>query len=126
MQPLSPWGGSFARTSLWWNPTARTISWGLPIDFQQWPDLGISRHFGQIPQPRCIQPLQEGRGVAIPLVAGDPTCSEPPRVHELLNQLGSQFMLGLKGDLVRNPAVLPQPLVILIKPGLGEIETSVK
>jgi hypothetical protein len=35
-------------------------------------------------------------------------------------------MLGLKRGLIRNPTLLPQRLVLLIKPGLGQIETPIK
>src|SRR5260221_4346141 len=95
-------------------------------ELRQWPDLGISRHFGQIPQPLRIQPLQEGRGIAIPLVAHHPTGWDPLRGYDLLTQLCPQSAFGLKRQVFGSPAILPQCPVILTKPGLRQIETPVK
>jgi hypothetical protein len=46
--------------------------------------------------------------------------------HDALDQLGSELMLGLKRDLVRNLAILPQRLVLFIKPGLRQVQPPIK
>ncbi len=50
---------------------------------------------GRLPQPRRVQPLQEGRGIAISLVADDPPGLQTPRSHDALHQLRCQLVLSL-------------------------------
>jgi len=126
MEALAPGGRSFMRAGLGRHPAAWAPTFRLPIGLKPRPDLGISRHFGQIPQPRRVQPLQEGRGIAISLVAHHPTGWDPLRGYDLLDQLSRQFVFGLKRDVFGNPAIPPQCPVILTKPGLRQIETPVK
>jgi len=70
--------------------------------------------------------LQEGWGVTISLVARYPPGLETTGSHDALDHLGSDLMLGLKRDLVRNLAILPQRLVLLIKPGLRQVQPPIK
>src|SRR6266700_2875580 len=75
---------------------------------------------------RSVQTFVSLATSAIPLIAHNPAGLQPAVSHHFLNQLGRQFMLGLKGSLVGNPAVLPQGPVILSEPGFRQVQPSIQ
>jgi hypothetical protein len=75
-----------------------------------------ARDFGQIPQARRRDPIQQGRILAITFIARQPARPHAFLLLDILDEVCCQLQLGLEGHIVRDGARSPQVVMILCEP----------